>query len=59
MLDIIMSHWMTYVYVVYVLVLVVLSVAYRPRISILSWRPRRFRPRLRIIVPGVRMRQSR
>jgi hypothetical protein len=36
MLDIILSHWMTYLYAAYVLVLVVLCLVYRPRVGTVS-----------------------
>jgi hypothetical protein len=33
MLNILLSHWMTYVYVAYVTVLIVLCIVYRPRVT--------------------------
>jgi hypothetical protein len=59
MLDIILSHWVTYVYVTYVLILVVLAIAYGPRTTSLYWKPRSFRHRPTMIQLGRRIRQSR
>jgi len=41
MLDIILSHWMTYPFAAYVLVLIVLCLVYRPRGNTVSGKLRR------------------
>ncbi|HEY7310683.1 MAG TPA: hypothetical protein VH643_15070 [Gemmataceae bacterium] len=56
MLDIILSHWLTYVYVVYVLVLIVLCVIYRPRVTTFYTKLRRLPPRARLLRFGARSR---
>lgn len=61
MLNVIFSHWMTYVYGAYVLILVLLCIAYRPQTSPLYWKLRqlRFRDRVRFVTPLMRRRQVR
>lgn len=45
MLDLILSHWMTYMYLFYVVLLVVLCVAFRPRSTPIYWKLRNLRSR--------------
>jgi hypothetical protein len=59
MLDIILSHWTVYLYVSYVIVLIVLCVAFPPRIRILSRKLREFHSRRRLMKANLRIRQVR
>jgi len=56
MLDIILSHWLTYVYVAYVLVLVVFCIVYRPRVTMFYTKLRRLPRRARLLTQGARSR---
>jgi hypothetical protein len=40
MLDLLLGHWMTYMYLTYVVVLIVCFLGYRQRTPPVSWRPR-------------------
>ncbi|HWG41476.1 MAG TPA: hypothetical protein VN688_01735 [Gemmataceae bacterium] len=63
MLDIILSHWLIYLYVSYVIVLIVLCVAFPPRLRTLGRKLREFhsrrRMRIRMMKPDLRIRQLR
>jgi hypothetical protein len=48
MLNALLSHWMTYVYLVYVVLLVALCVAFRPRTNPISWKLRNLRSRRKV-----------
>ena len=45
MLNLLLSHWMTYMYLFYVVLLVVVCVAFRPRTNAIYWKLRNLRPR--------------
>ncbi len=59
MLDIILSHWMIYLYTFWVMVLIVLCVAYPPRIRAIGRKVSEFRARRRLLKANLRLRQLR
>jgi len=59
MLDIILSHWMIYVYAFWVIVLIVLCVAYPPRIRAIGRKVSEFRTRRRLRKANLRVHQLR
>jgi hypothetical protein len=58
MLNLLLSHWMTYIYLVYVVLLIVFCVAFRPRATTLNWKLYNLRAR-GMAVPIVRRRHFR
>ncbi len=59
MLNVILSHWLMYVFVVYVLVLIVACVAFPPRIRQAGLKLLRYRSHSRMITSRLRMRPLR
>jgi hypothetical protein len=57
MLNILLSHWAIYLYAAYVLVLAVLCIVYRPRVSTFHHNLRQFSPRAsRMMTPRPQLR---
>jgi len=59
MLRIILSHWIIYLYASWVIVLIVLCVAFPPRLRVIGRRLSEFHTRRKLMRANLRMRQLR